>query len=293
MRSSFTIVFMFLVTFAGKAQQFEKIFVDPGWLYSRLRNDSIIILHLDKPQNYNKGHIPGSLFLEPDNYTATREGLYYEMPDSSDFEELLKKRGIDNTKKVIISSGWETFAHAFRLYVTFEYFGLADQVRILDGGIRGWQFKGYPVSKDTSIATATDITLSLKLNKNMLPDKEWVRSNLTNPEICFMDARRDRFYSGVEKGNYRRSGHIKGAKNLTWTTLVDENFFLLKPESLRQMFEEIAEDPNRILVMYCHVGLRASVLYTVGKALGYHVRLYDGSYNEWDGLDATYPVESE
>ena len=73
---------------------------------------------------------------------------------------------------------------------------------------------------------------------------------------------------------------------------MDENFILKDPEELRDMYEKIVNQ-EKMLVLYCHVALRASVLYTVGKALGYDVLLYDGSFNEWDGLDESYPVEGE
>ncbi len=293
MKRFYKILFLFLMSGQIYAQQIDKIFVDSNWLDAHLNNDSLIILHLDKPENYMKGHIPGALYVDNDTYTTIRDGLYFEMPEASDFSEALKKRGIEKNKEVIISSGWDTFAHAFRLYVTFEYFGLADQVRILDGGIRGWNARGFPVSRDSVIATPASTYLNLHENTKILVDKDWIRSNLVNPSICIIDARKENFYTGREKGNYQRSGHIKGAKNLTWTTLADDHFVLLEPDSLREKYEKIIERDDRILVLYCHVALRASVLYTVGKAMGYNVLLYDGSYNEWDHLDFSYPVESE
>lgn len=293
MKPFYVFLLIFLAGGYGYTQHFDKIFVDEDWLQDRLSNDSIIILHLDKPENYQKGHIPGALFMENNAYTTVRNGLYFEMPDVSKFSGALEKRGIDENKKVIICSGWDTFAHAFRLYVTFEYFGLADQVKILDGGIRGWEAKGFLISQDTVIASPAKSQMNFHGNPEILVDKNWIKSNISNPSICIIDARRENFYAGLEKGNYQRSGHIKGAKNLTWTRLVDEHFVLLKSDSLREMYKRIIENEDKTLVLYCHVALRASVLYTIGKALGYHVLLYDGSYNEWDGLDDSYPVESE
>jgi thiosulfate/3-mercaptopyruvate sulfurtransferase len=287
---------MILIVVAGgylNAQRFDKIFIDAEWLHTRLNQDSLIIIHVDQPENYMKGHIPGALYMNQNAYTAIREGLYFEMPDKVDFSEELRKRGIEEGEKVIISSGWDTFAHAFRLYVTFEYFGLEEQIKILDGGIRGWAALGFKVSQDSMTATSAKNKINLSVNDRILVDKNWIRSNLTNPALGIIDARSENFYTGKEKGNYQRAGHIQGAVNLTWTTLVDDHFVLLEPDSLRHMYRKILGPEQNTLVMYCHVGLRASVLYTVGKALGYNVLLYDGSYNEWDGLDISYPVENE
>jgi thiosulfate/3-mercaptopyruvate sulfurtransferase len=293
MRLLVLFVITVFVALETDAQQFENTFVDPDWLLPRLENDSIVILHLDKSENYTKGHIPGALFMAPDAYTTIRDSLYYQMPDATDFAGELRRRGIDKNKLIVISSGWDTFAHAFRLYVTLEYFGLSDQAFILNGGIRGWNSKGFPVSRDTVIAEPADNLMKIGRNNGILVEKEWIRSNLNNPEYCLIDARKDSFYSGIERGNYKRPGHIKGARNLTWTSLVDEYFILHASDTLRTMFDRITNGSNRMLIMYCHVGLRASVLYTVGKALGYDVRLYDGSFNEWDGLDPSYPVQGE
>lgn len=277
---------------SSNAQGFEGIFVDQEWLYAHQDDNSLIILHVDQPENYERGHIPGALYISRESYAANRNGLYFEMPDREGFAEELRKRGIKEGTMVILSSGWDTFAHAYRLYVTFEYFGLAKQVRILDGGIRGWKAKGYPVSEDTVITEPTDERMFLQEKAQMLVGKDWIRSNLSNPMICLIDARRENFYTGSEKGSYTRSGHIQGAKNLTWTTLVDDHFVLLSTDSLKQKYLEIVGGEKKKLILYCHVALRASVLYTVGKALGYEVYLYDGSYNEWDGLDDSYPVEN-
>jgi len=284
--------FSFSIFLSSNAQGFEDIFVNQEWLHDHQGDENYIILHVDEPENYHRGHIPGALYMGRESYTVTRNGLYFEMPDPEGFAEELRKRGIEKNTMVILSSGWETFAHAFRLYVTFEYFGLAQKVRILDGGIRGWQAKGYPVSQDSVVAEPIDDRMNLKENSQILAGKDWIRSNLSNPSTCLIDARRQNFYTGSETGSYKRSGHIRGAKNLTWTTLVDDQFFLLPPDSLEQMYREIAGPGKKKLILYCHVALRASVLYTVGKALGYEVRLYDGSYNEWDGLDDSYPVEN-
>lgn len=288
----FIFFFSFPVFFFSNAQDLKDIFVDPEWLLDHQDDKTYVILHVDQPKNYGKGHLPEALYMGLESFTVTRNGLYFEMPDAEDFAEELRKRGIEEGTLVILSSGWETFAPAYRLYVTFEYYGLDSQVRILDGGIRAWKAKEYPISQDTVVAEPAEERMVLKEKAQILVKKDWIRSHLSDPSVCLIDARRANYYTGSEEGNYKRSGHIRGAKNLTWTTLVDEQFVLLPTDSLQLKYREIAGTEKRELILYCHVGLRASVLYTVGKALGYEVRLYDGSYNDWDGLDDSYPVEN-
>jgi thiosulfate/3-mercaptopyruvate sulfurtransferase len=282
--SSVGIILLF--PFYISAQSFESIFISIEDFQKEMNKSRLIILQTDKPENYLAGHIPGAMLFQTDQFAVTRDSLYYEIPDVDYFREQLTKCGIDNSSCIFICSGRETFAHAFRLYVTLCYYGIGRQTRIIDGGIRTWESMNLPVSKDTVAFTSVKRnTLRLIANRSILVDKEWIKDNMNDPEITLIDARRDLYYSGSEKGRYLRSGHISTAKNLTWTTLVDENFKLLNKSELAEMFESTGLLKDHILIAYCHVGLRASVIFTVGKALGYTVRLYDGSYNEWDGLD--------
>ena len=79
-----------------------------------------------------------------------------------------------------------------------------------------------------------------------------------------------------------RPGHIPGAVNLNWTATISDGKFR-EPSALRVLLADVGAPPGKELVTYCRVGSRASVLYFVGRLLGYQVRLYDGSMNEWAG----------
>jgi len=69
------------------------------------------------------------------------------------------------------------------------------------------------------------------------------------------------------------------------------HYFRSAPE-LRKIFKKAGVDPEKISVIYCGSGIRASVSYVAAVHLGYPVLLYDGSYEEWTrlGLPLTGPV---
>ena len=46
--------------------------------------------------------------------------------------------------------------------------------------------------------------------------------------------------------------------------------------------------PGDTVVAYCYIGYRASGTYFISRLLGYPVKLYDGSYDEWAKLN--YPT---
>ncbi|RLD22000.1 MAG: sulfurtransferase, partial [Bacteroidetes bacterium] len=79
--------------------------------------------------------------------------------------------------------------------------------------------------------------------------------------------------------------------NITWLNIVDENQKLKSAGELQEYFFSEGINKDDKVITYCHVGLRATVLYTISKSLGYDTKMYDGSYNEWDRLDESYPVD--
>ena len=287
----FIALFLLLSIGPAQAQTFEQVFTTPDWLSNNLTDDKIVILQVGSADGYIQGHIPGAVYMGNRSFiTTSHDSLYVQLPTVESFQNELSSRGINAESTIIICSDWEYFAWAYRLYVTFKYFGLEHQVRILNGGIKGWDSKSLPVSTDTVVAKPAAGNLPLKPRPEILTDKDWIKDNHANSKVCLVDARRDGYYSGESAGSYTRSGHISGARNITWTTLVDENHFLISHEMLADIYKHAGLSPEKTLISYCHVGLRASVIYTIGQSLGYEARLYDGSYNEWDRLSADYPV---
>jgi thiosulfate/3-mercaptopyruvate sulfurtransferase len=56
----------------------------------------------------------------------------------------------------------------------------------------------------------------------------------------------------------------------------------LKPtDELRQLFAAAGVKPGDVVVAYCHIGIFANTVLTAARILGYDVRLYDGSFQDW------------
>ena len=56
--------------------------------------------------------------------------------------------------------------------------------------------------------------------------------------------------------------------------------------SLRLAFTQAGVKEGDDIVTYCHIGQQASALYFAARLLGYHVHLYDGSFEEWSANPA-------
>ena len=295
MKKPGTLLLLFLAHFAGAQDLFDKIFVDQSWLLEHQNDRNLVLLHVAEADHYKKGHIENAQLIVPDEYTVTRGNLRWELPDSKQLEATLRSKGISHETVNVLYYAGDLFAPTFRLYFTLDYLGLGDNTFILNGGLPGWLAQKLPVTTELTNVTQTGQgKLLLTPRKHLLAMKDEVLARSKQSSTSIIDARKSDYYRGEKDGDgrYRRSGHIAGAVNITWRNLLDENKFVRNKEDLRKYFDEAGVKKKKKVITYCHVGLSATVLYTIAKALGHETRLYDGSFSEWDKLDASYLVET-
>jgi thiosulfate/3-mercaptopyruvate sulfurtransferase len=80
------------------------------------------------------------------------------------------------------------------------------------------------------------------------------------------------------------AGHIPGAHNLPFTSLLEPHGrFHAEPEP-RAAFAAAGVDDSRDVVAYCGSGVSARTLLLAAAAVGLEgARLYPGSWSEWSG----------
>ncbi len=269
----------------------EDLFVNQEWVIENLSDPRVILLHVGTEEDYNTGHIEGARLITPGEFSRTVDNLRWELPEEGAFSRALAERGVTDSTRNIIYFGNPTLAQAFRLYFTMKYFGLGTHTYILDGGLPGWYSRKQPVTSTREGLIPNPPLLTLQANPDMVVNKDQVMLVSNDSLVGIIDARRPDFFTGKTDGEgyYIRSGHIPGAVNITWLDLFDKNKFLKSPDEIRRLFEPI--NNKGTIITYCHVGLRATVLYSISCALGYETRLYDGSFTEWDKLGEQFPVQ--
>lgn len=234
------------------------------------------------------------VFVPFSTFSVERNGIPNEFPAPDTMAALLHAAGVRNGRIVIVGEP----IPAGRAFTAFDYLGLADDVSLYDGGIAALRERmdTAPDATDTSAAPAATgdaASLETDVREDMIVDAEWVHARLNDPQVAILDARPPAEYTGETPGEgVTRPGHIPGARNVFWQTLVESpEMPTLKSEAeLRQIFREAGVDDDDTIVAYCRTGGQASFLYTVARYLGYDVKLYDGSYVDWSATD--YPVEA-
>lgn len=283
MKTNFFICFLLV---AGFVTAQVPILVTPQWLNEHKNDPNVVIVQVNFLQaEYENEHIPGARFLWPSWLAPNSPQSSYNAPDPKSAEEILQQLGITNNSHVVICHVRNEAPASARMFLTFEHLGLKGQVSFLNGGLDAWKKEGYTVTKELPVVKRG----SVKVKTNtLLVDKDYVQRVLQSGVV--VDARAARYYDGEPTG-YLRSGHITGAKNIPYTELVNTSNKFKSLDSLQNYFTPVVQDKKSEVVTYCFIGQTASVVYLAGRVLGYDIKLYDGSMQEWSWLE-NLPMET-
>ena len=280
MKKNILVVLMLsIITVTTKAQN---VIVSPQWLNDNMNDPNLVIvqpsfLKLD----YNNEHIKGARYLWPDWLTANSPEGTYNPPDPKVATKVLQDLGINKDSKVVLCHAFGDVSITARMFITLENLGLKDRVYYLNGGLVAWKKAGFPVTKEIPAVKRGNFVATVATP--LLVDKNYVLNSLKTRSAEVVDARLKRFYDGDPTGN-PRDGHIAGALNLAYTDMIDSTNSIKPTEVLLKNFQTVLPDKNKEVVTYCFIGQTASVIYLTGRSLGYNVKVYDGSMQEWSRI---------
>ena len=280
------IIICFLVIIPLFAQAQATILVSPQWLNEHKNDPDLIILQVNFLQaEYEKEHIVGAQFLWPFWLAPNSPRANYNSPDVKEAQKRLRNLGISNSSRVVICHVKNEVSPSARMFLTLEHLGLRGQVLFLNGGLEAWKKEGLPITSEIPVVKNGNFKVK---PTGLLVDKEYVLKTLQSTNVV-VDARMQRFYDGEPTGN-PRDGHITGAKNIPFTEMVDESNVFKPVDQLQTYFIPVVPDKKTEVVTYCFIGQTASVVYLAGRVLGYEVKLYDNSLQEWSWLE-NLPME--
>jgi thiosulfate/3-mercaptopyruvate sulfurtransferase len=285
--------FLFTSSLLAEAQTFkldDSLIVTTDWLAKHLNDDSLVLLQVGEKDEYMSSHIPRAQFIQlADISTPRGQGLTLELPAVDQLKVTFEKLGVSDNSRIVIYFGKDWVTPTARVFMTLDYLGFGDRTSILDGGLPAWRAEGKPVTAD--LIEPKKGSLTPHPNNKLIVDAAWVKNNLDKPEVRILDARAPQFYTGAEQGRMPRGGHIPHAKNIPFSSLVeDSNNKFKSANALRDLFNAADVKPNSSVATYCHIGQQASLLYFVARYLGYDAHVYDGSFEDWS-MRAELPVE--
>lgn len=250
-----------------------------------LADPATVVFHVGDKAGYDAGHLAGARHLEIRALAAapSEGGLTLQLPEPADLEAKLEALGISDQSRVVLYMGKDWVSQLTRLVFTLDYAGLGGRTVVLDGGLPAWTAAGKPVTTEVPSPPSPG-TLTLRPRPEAVADLAWVRSHAGAKGSVVIDARLPQFYTGASDNNGRipRPGHVTGAVSLPFISFVDETTGTFKPRAeLEAMLKGAGATPGTAITTYCHIGQQATVPYVVARMLGFDVRLYDGSFEEW------------
>lgn len=251
-------------------------------------NSNIRIIDLSSEANFIAGHIPGALFLPFQALMAGTPPAPGKLPDKQRLLQVFRALGLQKDTHFIVvddeGGGW-----AGRFIWTLDVIG-HPWYSYVDGGMIAWKEAGLPLEKGTSQPDITPVSgLDLTLDRTPIADIDYIMQGISSQSITVWDARSPAEYRGM-KALAAKAGHIPGAINAEWTSLMDQHNGCRIRSDAREYLQKLGIDGTRPIVTHCQSHHRSAFTWLVGKILGFNIKGYDGSWAEWGNHPDT-PVE--
>ncbi len=266
-----------------------RLLVSTDWLAAHLGAPDIRILdaswHMpaegrDAAAEYREKHIPGARFFDIDEISDEQSSLPHMAPPVEKFISRMRGLGIGDGHRVVIYDTQGLFSAA-RAWWLFRLFGKTD-VAILDGGLPKWIAEGHPVEDGTPILR--DRHFTARRDASVVRDVTQVAASAKLGDAEIVDARAPARFRGEEPEPRPglRAGHIPGAKNVHYKTLLNDDGTLKSPDEIRRVFTEAGVDLRKPIITSCGSGVTAAILSFALELIGNRQHaLYDGSWTEW------------
>lgn len=224
------------------------------------------------------------------HFSDTTNPLPYTFPSEQQFNQQAQQLGINQDSQIVIYDDLGVFSSA-RAWWMFKAMGHTN-VAVLDGGLPRWMSDNQAtITVNNEIQSTSPVGNFMgKNNDHYFCDRFAVKNALEQDNKKVFDARGQARFSGAEQEPRAgmRSGHMPGAVNLPYKSILAEGCFL-PVEQLQLLYRALVEK-EQALVMSCGSGITACILALGAELCGYkNITVYDGSWSEWGKL-ADFPV---
>jgi thiosulfate/3-mercaptopyruvate sulfurtransferase len=226
---------------------------------------------------YEQGHIPGSVFVDLDHQLSSPPGVRgrHPLPHTERFGRDMRAAGVWNAHMVVVYDA-ATSMSAARAWWLLRYFGHRD-VAVLDGGLAAWVQAGYPLERGSPRVKPGDFVPSA----GRMPVLDARAAARLATAGVLLDARAPERFRGEVEPVDRVAGHIPGARSRPTAENVDSAGRFHTSGFLRTAFEALGIGSKAAVGAYCGSGITAAHELLALEIAGYRAALYPGSWSEW------------
>ena len=270
-----------------------KTLVSTTWLAAHLADPDLRVLDAswylpdmgrDARAEYGAAHIPGARFFDIDEISDQRSALPHMAPPPEKFISRMRAMGVGDGHQVVIYDGHGLLSAA-RVWWLFRLMGKVD-VAVLDGGFPKWQAEGRAVEDMPPMMR--DRHMTVQRQAGLVKDVTQVAHASKLGEAEIIDARSAPRFKGevAEPRPGLRAGHIPGAKNVPYGTLLNTDGTMKPMADIKAVFHTAGVDLAKPAITSCGSGITAAVLSLALERIGHRNHaLYDGSWAEWGMYD--------
>jgi thiosulfate/3-mercaptopyruvate sulfurtransferase len=261
--------------------------VSTEWLGGHAWDEGLMILDTQpNVHDYIQEHIPGAVYFNESLLRVPLKGMPAKYVPPSVVQSLFRRVGLRADVPVVVYTGTGPFkGWGDGLEQTMVAYSLArfghNKIYVLDGGIDKWKAEDRPLEQTFPQAEESDFQVEVR--SNFYVEYGAFRSMKDRADVTLLDARPPNVYQG--QGPWRKPGHIPGAINLPWKSLMTEgNPRLLKSDDeIGAILREHEVAPDKTVICSCGTGREATNEYLLLKwYLGYpKVLLHEGAFTEW------------
>ena len=220
---------------------------DPTWTQSHLNDPNVVIVDIGTEAGYSRGHIPQAVMLL-DNYERDpTTGLVHTFPPER-FADTCQTLGIGDGTTVVVYDN-DLSLNAARFWWVMNYNG-HQNIKVLNGGWRGWVNEGLPVSFDPP-ALKQNAGFTPRIDRSLHVDLGEVKQGCSLLDVVNWDTRTSGEYDGTVNWRDQRKGHISGAVHLAWSDLMEPTTHrFTPPEVMRRILDGLGITPNKAIFAY-------------------------------------------
>lgn len=243
----------------------------------------------DGEAEFAQARIPGALRFDIDAFARPSGDLPHMLPTPEAAAAMLGALGLTPDRPVVAYDRWMMMGAA-RAWWSLRVFG-HEQVAVLDGGWAAWRGVDGAEQSGPAAAPLAAAPYPVRYQQDLVVDEAAVSSALAGGDRAVVDLRPAERFTGAapEPRAGLRAGHMPGARNLPFSTLLEADGRMKDDAALKTLLADLPAAP----IASCGSGVSACLLALAAGCLGDHgVAVYDGSWSEWGRADGP-PVATD